>query len=135
MTTDNKAPREFWIRTEPEFDHITKFEEDSGHNHIHVIEKSCADKLEKERDELKAKERLHETIVKQLQRGHSAQIESLELALRKEQAVSAKLREELRGYVEIYFEDREIKGIAIAATKRKMQEIDDLCAKVREETR
>lgn len=30
--------REFWIRTEPEFDHITKHEEDAGFNHIHVID-------------------------------------------------------------------------------------------------
>lgn len=33
-------PRDFWIRTETEFDHITKFEEDATPSHIHVREVS-----------------------------------------------------------------------------------------------
>lgn len=67
-------PREWWIRTEPEFDHITTFEEDAGPNHIHVIEKSAFDSLTQERDALVRENEFLKKENSQLQKkfnGHS----------------------------------------------------------------
>ena len=53
MTTRRDEPSEFWIRLGQELDHITRFEEDAGPNHIHVIEYSAFAKLQEENEKLK----------------------------------------------------------------------------------